>query len=261
MAPKKPPEDDHVSLSMVKELLELQERNFKSFLDTIVESTHKRMDNLIREVQEIKDSLHFTQKETDDTKSTLRDHEHHVKVIETEISQIKADLQVHQNKADYLENQSRRSNILIDGVPDARDETWSQCEQKVKSLMKEKLKLDPMSIEIERAHRNGRYQDGGRPRPIVAKLLRFKDRDTIVQRAKYLKGSNIYINEDFSEMVRQKRKELIPKMKEARERGDIAYLKFDKLIIHPPREPHRVEIPDRRSTRSDSRHTRQDGNP
>ncbi|XP_066285802.1 protein unc-13 homolog C-like [Branchiostoma lanceolatum] len=206
MAPEKGAnsEDDHVSLSIVKELLELQERNFKSFLDTIVESTHKRMDNLIREVQEIKDSLHFTQKETDDTNSTLRDHEHHVK-----------------NKADYLENQSRRNNILIDGVPDAWDETWSQCEQKVESVMKEKLNLDPMNIEIERAHRNGRFQDGGRPRPIVAKLLRCKDRDTIIQRAKYLKGSNIYINEDFSEKVRQKRKELIQKMKEARERGDI----------------------------------------
>ncbi|XP_066302877.1 sperm acrosomal protein FSA-ACR.1-like [Branchiostoma lanceolatum] len=39
------------------------------------------MDNLIREVQEIKDSLHFTQWETDDTKSTLRDYEHHVKIL------------------------------------------------------------------------------------------------------------------------------------------------------------------------------------
>ncbi|CAH1245985.1 Hypp7624 [Branchiostoma lanceolatum] len=99
--------------------------------------------------------------------------------------------------------------------------------------MKEKLNLDRMNIEIERAHRNGRFQDGGRLRPIVAKLLRYKDRDTIIQRAKYLKGSNIYINEDFSEKVRQKRKELIPKMKEARERGEIAYMKFDTLIIHP----------------------------
>ncbi|CAH1275563.1 Hypp9364 [Branchiostoma lanceolatum] len=186
------------------------------------------MDNLIREVQEIKDSLHFTQKETDDTNSTLRDHEHHVKVIETEISQNKN--KQHQNKADYLENQSRRNNILIDGVPDAWDETWSQCEQKVESVMKEKLNLDPMNIEIERAHRNGRFQDGGRPRPIVAKLLRCKDRDTIIQRAKYLKGSNIYINEDFSEKVRQKRKELIQKMKEARERGDIEI----RQAHHPP---------------------------
>ncbi len=47
-----------------------------------------------------------------------------------------------------------------------------------------------------------------------------------------LKGSNIYINEDYPESVRKRRKELIPKMKAARERGDIAFLRYDKLIVH-----------------------------
>jgi len=252
MAPRKgnTSEDDSVSLSVVKELLELQERNFKSFLDTIMESTHKRMDNIIREVQEIKDSLHFSQKEIDDNKLNLYRHVQKVEDIETEITLLKKDITANDTKVDYLENQSRRNNILIDGVADTKDETWDQCEQKVRDLLKEKLKLDPKQIEIERAHRNGRFQDGGRPRPIVAKLLRFKDKDTIIKRAKYLKGSTIYMNEDFSEKVRQKRKELIPEMKAARERGNIAYLKFDKLIVHPPGEGGA----DRRRTRADSRH-------
>ncbi|XP_035660128.1 protein unc-13 homolog C-like [Branchiostoma floridae] len=252
MAPRKgnTSEDDSVSLSVVKELLELQERNFKSFLDTIMESTHKRMDNIIREVQEIKDSLHFSQKEIDDNKLNLYRHVQKVEDIETEITLLKKDITANDTKVDNLENQSRRNNILIDVVPDTKDETWDQCEQKVRDLLKEKLKLDPKQIEIERAHRNGRFQDGGRPRPIVAKLLRFKDKDTIIKRAKYLKGSTIYMSEDFSEKVRQKRKELIPEMKAARERGNIAYLKFDILIVHPPGEGGA----DRRRTRADSRH-------
>ncbi|XP_035663791.1 protein unc-13 homolog C-like [Branchiostoma floridae] len=215
-----------------------------------MESTHKRMDNIIREVQEIKDSLHFSQKEIDDNKLNLYRHVQKVEDIETEITLLKKDITANDTKVDYLENQSRRNNILIDGVADTKDETWDQCEQKVRDLLKEKLKLDPKQIEIERAHRNGRFQDGGRPRPIVAKLLRFKDKDTIIKRAKYLKGSTIYMNEDFSEKVRQKRKELIPEMKAARERGNIAYLKFDKLIVHPPGEGGA----DRRRTRADSRH-------
>ncbi|KAI8499875.1 hypothetical protein Bbelb_221920 [Branchiostoma belcheri] len=252
MAPRKgnTSEDDSISLSVVKELLELQERNFKSFLDTIMESTHKRMDNIIREVQEIKDSLQYSQKEIDENKINLLRHVQKVEDIDTEITLLKKDITVNDTKVDYLENQSRRNNILIDGVADTKDETWEQCEQKVRELVKEKLKLDPKQIEIERAHRNGRFNDGGRPRPIVAKLLRYKDRDQIMKRAKYLKGTHIYINEDYSEKVRQKRKELIPQMKAERERGNIAYLKFDKLVVHPPGEGRT----DRRRTRADSRH-------
>lgn len=48
--------------------------------------------------------------------------------------------------------------------------------------------------------------------------------------AKQLKGTNIYLNKDFSDLVRQKRKELIQAIKEARQRGDIAYLRYGKLI-------------------------------
>lgn len=52
-------------------------------------------------------------------------------------------------------------------------------------------------------------------------------------RAKYLKGTNIYLNEDFPEHVRLRRKELMPELKAARERGEITYLRYDKLITYP----------------------------
>ncbi|KAI8514789.1 hypothetical protein Bbelb_073800 [Branchiostoma belcheri] len=141
-------------------------------------------------------------------------------------------------KSDYLENQSRRNNLLFDGVADNKQENWSQCEQKVRDILKDKLKLDPLKIEIERSHRNGKFQEDGRPRPIVVKLLRYKDKEVIMQRAKNLKGSNIFINEDFSDAVRQKRKELLPEMRAQRERGNIAFLRFDRLVVHPPRSPN-----------------------
>ncbi len=43
----------------------------------------------------------------------------------------------------------------------------------------------------------------------------------------------MYINEDFSDAVQLKRKELLPKLKVARERGDKVSLKYDKLVIMP----------------------------
>ncbi|KAI8483393.1 hypothetical protein Bbelb_388560 [Branchiostoma belcheri] len=81
---------------------------------------------------------------------------------------------------ELLDNQKEVFNGLIE------DESWEECEQKVRSLFKEKLQLDPKKIEIERAYRNGRFQADARPRPIVAKLLRFKDKEAIIQRVSQL---------------------------------------------------------------------------
>ena len=39
-----------------------------------------------------------------------------------------------EDKLDALENQSRRSNVLFDGIPPSANETWEDCENKV--LMK-----------------------------------------------------------------------------------------------------------------------------
>ncbi|CAH1239564.1 Hypp5317 [Branchiostoma lanceolatum] len=220
-------------------LIELQEKNFRTFLETILESTNKRLDHLVKEVQEIRDSLQYSQKDIEEGKSASSQYEQRINEIEAELSQLKADSTTSVNKMDYLENQSRRNNIIVDGIPDSKEESWEESEQKVRVMIKEKLKLDPRKIEIERAHRNGRFQPGERPRPIVAKLLRFKDRLTILQNAKNLKGTGIYINEDFSDAVRQKRKNLLPEMRAARERGNIAFLRFDRLVVHPPRGPTR----------------------
>ena len=83
----------------------------------------------------------------------------------------------------------------------------------------------------------GRFEADGRPRTVVFKLLRFKDKEEILKRAKNLKGTNLYINEDYSDKVRQKRKELLPKLREARTQGKIAYLRFDQLVVRERNEP------------------------
>lgn len=68
------------------------------------------------------------------------------------------------DKLDYLYNQSRKNNILIDGIPDMQDEMWSDSERKVRSMFFETFGLDAENIETEQAHRIGQYNDGQRPR-------------------------------------------------------------------------------------------------
>lgn len=105
----------------------------------------------------------------------------------------------------------------------------------MEKLLSKKLQIDPHKIELERAHRTGKPSSSStRPRPIMVKCLRYKDKLEVISKAEALKGTDIFINEDFPEAVQQKRKELLPAMRAARERGEIAYLRYDKLIVHPP---------------------------
>ena len=62
-------------------------------------------------------------------------------------------------------------------------ETWTESEEKVRELISEKLKMDHRKIEVERAHRTRKPTTGpgDRPRPIVVKFLKFKDKVAVLE--------------------------------------------------------------------------------
>lgn len=248
-------EDEYVTIASVNELLqqqkamfsallEQQHSNFKGFFKLIMDSTTTRLESITKELQEIKTSLQYTQKEVDDIQTETANLKERSTAMQTDIFKVCDSLLAVTDKMEYLESQSRRNNLVFDGIQESQGETWSETEEKVKQVVKEKLQLQ-REVEVERAHRTGK-PGGDRPRPIVVKFLMRKDRTEILQRTRNLKGSRIYINEDFTEAVRRKRKELMPDLRAARERGDIAYLRQDKLIIHPrsstPKQPRPANV-------------------
>ncbi|KAI8518185.1 hypothetical protein Bbelb_042020 [Branchiostoma belcheri] len=197
-----------------------------------MESSNKRIDSLMREVQDLKTSLQFSQAEIDSLKASSKDSNKTSTTTPAEAEIVK--------KVDYLENQSRRNNIVIDGIVDDNNrETWADTEVKVRDMLTKNLKMEAKDIEIERAHRNGAYnKENPRPRQVVVKLLRYKDKQLILSRARsHLKNTPIYINEDFSDAVRKKRAELLPELRAARSRGEYAVLNFDRLVVRRNRNP------------------------
>ena len=98
-------------------------------------------------------------------------------------------------------------------------------------MFAQKLKLD--GFESERAHRvkrNNGDSNTNRPRTIVVKLLRFKDKAKIFQNANKLKGQNMFINNDFSKATLELRKDLMVELKRLRELGTIAYLNYTTIV-------------------------------
>ena len=97
-----------------------------------------------------------------------------------------------------LEDRSRRSSFRIDGISELRNETWEECEEEIQKVFNEKLGVK--NVHIERAHRSKRSKsnnNNGKPRTIVYKLLNYKQKEEILRNTKKLKGSNIFINENF----------------------------------------------------------------
>lgn len=54
------------------------------------------------------------------------------------------------SKADYIENQSRRNNIVIDGIPDVPTESWDESQRKAKKLFADHLKMGKLNELTER---------------------------------------------------------------------------------------------------------------
>ena len=102
------------------------------------------------------------------------------------------------NKLIDLEDKTKHNNLRIYGISESRNETWEECEEEIQKVFNEKLGVK--DVQIERAHRSKRSKSNNnsdKPTTMVCKLLNYKQKEEILRNTKELKGSNIFINEDF----------------------------------------------------------------
>ena len=220
--------------------MKTQELTMKSFFASFVENTNKRIDKLTEEVQGIIASLEFTQAELKDLKKTssqlAETTDKHHKAVECavgrsdkNIDEIREKIKELENKTDDIENRTRRNNLCFDGINEGVKESWSESERKIRDLLSSKFSISTDELSIERAHRVGRSESVSKPRPIVAKFQNFKTKEAILKNKKCLKGTNIFVRKDFSEKI-------LAKMHEERRKGNIAFLRYDKLVTYPRRD-------------------------
>ena len=95
-------------------------------------------------------------------------------------------------------------------------------------LWSEKMQLSDLSVE--KAHQVGQRMEQ-RSRPVVARFLRYSDRELVMSNSVKLKGTRIYINDDLCPASQEKRRQQLPLLKQARSEGKIAYFCHNKLVI------------------------------
>ena len=197
-----------------EEMLRSHENSIMQLISGSTTPTNQRLDNLSKETADLKESLEFTQEETEGKFSTLNEK---ISTMEKNLFSLKKDIDITQttkpswaidieNKLVDLEDRSRRTNLRINGIKEGKNETWKECEERVNCFLEEKLDIDTSEIWIERAHRVGEKKNG-LERQIVVQFNSYKNKLDILRNCKKLKGTNFSVFEDFSKETASIRKE------------------------------------------------------
>ena len=134
-----------------------------------------------------------------------------------------------------LEDQSRRNNFRIDGVEETPNETWDVCKEKVQSIIKEELGITA-EIELDRCNRTSKLKKNQpKPRTIVCRFLRYKDKEKTFKNSKKLKDTGIFIFEDFCKETVELRKSLWQEVLEHHGQGWITYLNYRQVLVRDRR--------------------------
>ena len=156
------------------------------------------------ETGDLRNSLEFWQKDIDDLKPSFLKWQE----LDSAFEEIQDDWNHQEEQMEYLENQSRRNNLRVDGIPEEDNETWETSEAKVRQVLKDELHL-ACAPDVERAHRVGKSSrwpasaqcSANRPRTIVCRLRDWKERETILKSAGRIKPDNIFVKEDLSSVT------------------------------------------------------------
>ena len=179
---------EYVTLAIVKELLEAQDRAYRTTLQLLMDDMKQEIRNLRKDVEDVKLSLQFSQGEIDAQKQHLKAKYEHLedrlKFVESNMEDcynLEKRCDDLEDKHEYLENMSRRNNVKIIGLSEdtGNEKTWEDTEELFITTIKKKLDIE--GVKIERAHLVAKPRPSHRtnpdgsttkvpPRPIVARL-------------------------------------------------------------------------------------------
>ncbi|XP_047143048.2 uncharacterized protein LOC124817249 [Hydra vulgaris] len=203
-------------LKETERLLKDQEKNFTDIISANLKILTNRLDKIEKEVDVNKSKVLSIENDLRDFKESLNFQETTImEKIKKITKRYEKEINNLNKKTLDLENRSRRNNLRLDGIFEKPNENWNECENAVKEMFKKQLKISN-EIIIERAHRIGQPKEDKKPRTIVLKLLNFQDKTKILNATKNLRGTGIYVNEDFAKETMESRRMLWEEVKKLR---------------------------------------------
>ena len=152
-----------------------------------------------------------------------------------ELKKLEKDCTALRQEVLYMGVYQRRENLRFYGIEEDPEGAEDTRQVLIDFLQSELGIEDASDIEFQRVHRIGPFnQQASKPRQIIARFLRYPDRERVMSNARILKGKHFGISADLPKEIVDRRKKLLPKFFAAKKAGKVAYFRRaepDKLFI------------------------------
>ena len=240
-------------VGQLKLLLQVQADAYNESLNRLYTEIKDLRNDYANDIRELQRSLEFTQKDFEDLKITNIQFQRENEAMRREVDMMKDIIDNTQkysdkinDKFDFLEDEMRKTNIIVSGMPEEPAENSEVCHMKMIKLIKEKMEIN--NIRPHTVYRLGKkttYQDSTNkyPRNILMKFSSENERNCIFNKKKLLKGTNIFLREDLSKGTTEARKSQREDLSNAIKQGKYAYFNFKTLVVKPKRTKNQEQQP------------------
>lgn len=158
------------------------------------------------------------------------------KAITEENTQLKNKISELELKLKFADKDKRKNNLVFFGIEEGKATTETELVDYIKDIILE------MGVHFEAFEINNTYRIGKKEldknRPVVVSLTTTWKKHMILRNRRNLQ-EGINIKEDYPKEIIEKRKQLQRQVEEEKNKGNIAFIKYDKLIIKKTHESNR----------------------
>ena len=206
-------------------------------LDGVLEKVQRletALSGVKSDITELQSKTTQMKKVSDDIEAGLNNVNTEVEELRKKMGENEKEIKLINDRCLYQEVYNRRENLRFLGFPEATSNEEVASET-VYQFLERELELEGVrDIEFQRVHRIGKKKAGA-VRPIIARFLRFPDRERIFRRALEVRDvTEVRVFTDLPKEIQERRKKQWPKLKKAREEGKVA--SFDR------KEPDKLYI-------------------
>lgn len=191
------------------------------------------LEHLHADIKDLKASLEFSQSQIDTLALENRELKGTVTNLSNQVNHLTSESRIMKNKILDLQCRSMRDNLIFSGIP-LPTSTPDDPEKAVKEFMQSSLKIPLETVNRITFHRVHRItsKNNKKPPPIIAKFEHYKHKELTKSKGKELKGTSFGLNDQFPQEIQERRRALLPIMKQLRQEGNRAILSVDKLYVN-----------------------------
>ncbi|XP_063394702.1 uncharacterized protein LOC134679684 [Cydia fagiglandana] len=151
-----------------------------------------------------------------------------LKPLIEENDKLKKKVDLLEKKVEFMEKEKKSNNIIIHGLCESEKSTTELINHVQEKFLTE-LNISLEALDINKMYRIGKNKKDDKPRPTLLSFVSGWKKTEIMRNKN--KSKELKLTEDHSKDILERRKALMPQLMEERNKGNIAYIKYDKLIV------------------------------